>query len=252
QLPAIIARGFDPEVKAAMLARLAPVFTAITATRQSLPTNKDLIGFAGAPFTLACYMIEGRSVPGFPRTLAWAQAQPAPFARLMDILTQAVISFLQAQKKSGADIVKIFDSWSALIPHDLHEVALYAPHRLIVATPNLTPLITFPKGFPHGHTDLVAYQQQTQARIIAIDHHRPMAEVAQQLPKDIILQGNLDPQLLRIGGAAMKQAVEQQLDTMAQLASPYIFNLGHGIDKTTPPDHVAQLINIIQQYQPTS
>ncbi|MDI9313936.1 MAG: uroporphyrinogen decarboxylase [Hydrotalea sp.] len=246
KLDDIIRRGFDDEVKDIFLKKLSPLLTAIAQTRAALPAGKDIIGFTGAPWTLFCYMVAGRSSPDFADAVNFAKHRPQDFKTIIDMLTQAVICFLQAQKNAGdnngADVLKIFDSWASLIPQELLPIALYQPHEKIITAMKKIgqDIICFPKGI----ADLATYQQQTGARAIAIDHHADMAAVQKNLPDKIILQGNLDPALLKIGGDKMAQAVLKQLASMRNKS--YIFNLGHGIDKETPIDHVAQLINLVK------
>ena len=240
KLATIIANGFDDDIKNIFLTKLTPLLTAISQTRAALPAHKDLIAFAGAPWTLFCYMVVGRSSPNFAAAVDFAKNRPADFKTIIDILTKAVICFLQAEKNAGANVVKIFDSWANLIPDELLAQALYQPHQTILSAFD-KELICFPKGI----ADIPAYQKHTGARVIAIDHHVAMNAVQQTLPPSIILQGNLDPALLKIGGDQMAQAVMQQLNAMKNKS--YIFNLGHGIDKHTPLEHVTQLINLIKK-----
>lgn len=241
QLPAILAQGFDAEAKEVFLKKLAPLLSSIAQARQQLSRDKDLIGFVGAPWTLFCYMVEGGSSPHFSQAVEFAKNRPADFEKIMDILTTAVIVFLQAQQAAGADIVKIFDSWAGLIPSNLLTTALYNPHQKIINA-LAGNIICFPKGI----ADIPTYQHHTKARVIALDHHQNMAQMQKKLPPHIILQGNLDPHLLRQGGKAMVDATSQLLQDMKN--NSYIFNLGHGIDKETPIENVATLVNLVKNF----
>ncbi|MGI9461338.1 MAG: uroporphyrinogen decarboxylase [Alphaproteobacteria bacterium] len=244
KLANIIQNDFTESSKEDFLKKLSPILLAINQTRKQLARDKDLIGFAGAPWTLFCYMVEGESSPNFADAINFAKTHPIDFEKIISILTEAVVVFLTAQKYAGADIIKIFDSWAGLIPHDMKDIALYQPHKKIISAMRAinSHIICFPKGDRH----LPDYQKKTTANIIAIDHHTPMADIAISLPQNIILQGNLAPELLKNGGAKMIESTSQQLTAMQNKS--YIFNLGHGIDKDTPIKNVTALVNFIRKF----
>lgn len=272
QLPAILEKPFD---QTAFLYKLQPVFQALHQTRLGLikefgPNQKDLIGFAGAPFTLACYMIDGKSVPGFPKTLSYMQQQPKIFQQLMALLEQAIAVFLIEQLHT-ADLVMLFDSWAGLVPADNIISAVYQPHQRIIKqikTASQKPIIAFPKSLKDfiKQQQLNHYQTMTQADIIALAHTEYYKEnlakthaidlaidlVAgfKQLPKHVMLQGNLSPEILLQGGTILESEVRNLLDKVitSGYSDRYIFNLGHGIDKRTPIAHVEQLVQIIKSY----
>jgi uroporphyrinogen decarboxylase len=222
---------------------LAPVMQTIKNVRAALPENAALIGFAGAPWTVATYMIEGAGGTGHEtiRRLAWGE--PAFFARLMDILVEATSAYLIAQAHAGAEVLQLFESWAGTAPAGLFERAVLAPTARIVkavktAHPAI-PIIGFPRGAGAWAT---RYAEATGVDGIGVDQMTDIAALA--LPQKIARQGNLDPVLLLQGGNAMRDEARKLVAAMA--GKPFIFNLGHGVLQPTPPDHVAELVQAIR------
>lgn len=227
--------------------KLAPVYEAIRKTRQRLSPEKTLIGFAGAPWTVACYMVDGRGGGDFQKTKIFAYAQPEKFDGLVNTLVDAITQHLADQVRAGADTVQIFDSWAGLLPEPYFTRWVIKPakeirSRLQKTFPGL-PVIGFPRGAGMLYSD---YANNTGMDAVSLDTQTPVAWAKEKFKKEICLQGNLDPVLLLTGGKAMEQAV---LDILkAAEGRPFVFNLGHGIIKETPPEHVAQLAKIIRGY----
>ena len=225
--------------------RLAPVYETVRRLRQALPANVALIGFAGAPWTVATYMVEGGSSRDFARTRSWSLADPAGFARLIDIVADATAAYLCRQIEAGAEAVQLFDSWAGVLPDDAFQRWVTEPNARIVSAvkerfPD-TPVIGFPRGagvlYEH-------YAAQTGVDAVSLDTTVPLAWAAERLQPKVTVQGNLDPQVLLAGGAALNHRAREILAVLGH--GPFIFNLGHGIIKETPPEHVDQLVHIVR------
>jgi uroporphyrinogen decarboxylase len=251
-------------------AKLAPVMETIKGVRAALPEDAALIGFAGAPWTVATYMIEGKGGTDHETTRALAWAEPDSFARLMDVLVDATSQYLIAQADAGAEALQLFESWAATVPAGLFARAVLEPTARIVANvkakhPSL-PIIGFPRG---AGSWLARYAEATGVDGIGVDQMTDMEEVARSIgqgkcspehagdakegaavsrpavrPKEMALQGNLDPVLLLQGGDAMRAEARRLVAAMA--GKPFIFNLGHGVMQPTPPEHVAELVAAIR------
>jgi uroporphyrinogen decarboxylase len=242
---------------AATLARLrpervaeavAPVLEAVRRVRAALPGmpgDPALIGFAGAPFTVACYMVEGRGSKDFPAVRALAYRDPALFSRLMDLLTDATVSYLAAQIEAGAEAVMVFDSWAGVLPPNLFRQHVIAPASRIVAALRArhpgVPVIGFPRlsGFL-----LPEYAATTGVNGLGLDTAVDPAIASREVPAPVALQGNLDPLALEAGGDGMSDSISSILEAMR--GRPFVFNLGHGILPSTPPGHVAELVRLVR------
>lgn len=226
------------------LKRLAPICETVARVRQDLSKDKILIGFAGGPWTVACYMIDGRGGTGFPLSLAASQNKAFELDLLIDLLTQASIEYLRAQVDAGAQALQIFDSWSGLLSPDGFQRWVIAPTKRITAAlkqshPHI-PIIGFPRLSGPLYLD---YANQTGVCALSLDHTTPLND----LPPSTVVQGDLDPQILLKGGAELDQAVQACLEKFKD--RPHIFNLSHGVIKETPPDHVARLSKLIKDYR---
>lgn len=222
---------------------LEPVYQTVSGVRAKLDADKALIGFAGAPWTVATYMVEGGSSRDFAHTKRWAYARPDEFARLIELLVDATSQYLIAQVEHGAEALQIFDSWAGALPPDAFERWVIAPTRKIVqnirkACPD-TPVIGFPRG---AGVMLGEYARQTGVTALSLD--TAMKPGWAKAETDLPLQGNMDPVLLLNGGQAMDDAARRIIDEMRGRA--FIFNLGHGVIKETPPAHVARLAEVIR------
>jgi uroporphyrinogen decarboxylase len=226
----------------------APVYEAIRRTRAGLDGegfgDTALLGFAGAPWTLATYLAAGAGGDEQKAAKLWAYRDPEGFGYLLDILGECVAFHLIRQIDAGADAVQIFDSWASGLPPALFERAVIAPTQKIVAAVRAARPAAKIIGFPRAAT-LAGYQAYVQAvgvDAVSLDTSAPMGWAAKNL--NCTLQGNLDPIALIAGGAALDRAVDDILQACA--GKPHIFNLGHGILPETPIAHVEQLLKRIR------
>jgi uroporphyrinogen decarboxylase len=226
--------------------RLAPVYAAARLVRERLPANVALIGFAGAPWTVATYMVEGGASRDFAVIKAWAREDPEGFALLIDRLVEATASHLIAQIEAGADVVQLFDTWAGSVDETDFERLVVAPTKRIVARVHdrhpETPIIGFPRGIAARYR---RYFQATGVDALSIDASMACDMAARELQSVGPIQGNLDPKILVAGGAALDEAVARILAALAK--GPFIFNLGHGVLPETPPAHVARLIERVRR-----
>jgi uroporphyrinogen decarboxylase len=222
---------------------LAPVMETIRLVRTTLPANAALIGFAGAPWTVATYMIEGMGGTEHSVILALAEQDWPFFGKLMDVLVEASSAYLIAQADAGAEVLQLFESWAATVPEALWTRAVLEPTARIVRTvkakhPGI-PIIGFPRGRGAG---AAAYAEATGVDGVGIDQMTDIASL--KMPAGIALQGNLSPELLLQGGEEMRAQAKRLVAAMA--GKPFIFNLGHGVLQPTPPDHVAELVAAVR------
>src|SRR5271166_343894 len=228
--------------------RVQPIMETVRRVRAGLVAegfdDTTLIGFAGAPFTVACYMIEGGGSKDFATVRGMAYAQPALFRRLMDTLTDATIDYLTAQVIAGAEALMLFDSWAGVLSASLFREHVIAPAtRIVAALRARHPKIRL-IGFPRLAGVLVGEYAATGVDGVGIDTGSDIGMAAAMLPARVAVQGNLDPLAVVAGGAAMKAEAAGIL--AAVRGRPFIFNLGHGIVPETPPEHVAALLEIVR------
>jgi len=224
----------------------APVMETVRRVRAALPESCTLLGFAGSPFTVACYMVEGSGSRDFAATRTAAYADPGFFARLIDTLVQATITYLSAQIEAGADAVMLFDTWAGVLPPSQFQTQVVAPTALIVAELNRRFPGVKTIGFPRLAGTLVAdYVEQTGVDCVGLDTSVDAASIAAGLPEAVAVQGNLDPMALIAGGEPLLQETWRIRDALRE--RPHIFNLGHGILPQTPPAHVAELLAAIRK-----
>ncbi len=224
---------------------LAPVFETVERVADGLPDSAALIGFAGAPWTVATYMIEGGSSRDFTATRNWAMSDPQSFQRLIDVLVTATVDYLVAQLRHGAEALQVFDSWAGVLSESEFHRWSVAPMKAIVegvrAACSEAPIIGFPRG---AGVMMLDYVVETGVDGISIDSATPATWAAQALQPHCAVQGNLDPLCLLYGGARMIDEINAILDALA--GGPLVFNLGHGILPATPPDHVATLVETVR------
>ena len=223
---------------------LAPVYQAVRLIRAELDPAVPLIGFAGAPWTVAAYMVEGGSSKDYGTVRTFAQADPAGFGGLIDLLTEATADYLVRQVENGADVLQLFDSWAGVLPEGEFERWCVAPAERIVArlravAPDV-PVIAFPRGAGPLYT---RFLERVRPAGLGLDTTVPLGWAAEALP-GVCLQGNLDPVTLLVGGARLEDEIDRILRAMA--GRPFVFNLGHGILPTTPPEHVEALVGRIR------
>ena len=223
---------------------LSPIFQTIKMVSAELDDKKALIGFAGAPWTVAFYMIEGRSNNDGAKIRHWAAAKPDSFQQLIDILCDATIHYLSRQIRAGVEVIQLFDSRAGLLCETQFKKWVFEPNRRIVEGikhiyPNI-PIIGFPRKAGLMYP---VFADQTGVDAISIDHTVPVDWAAEVLQPICTVQGNLDNHLLVAGGEILKYEVEKILATLGK--GPFIFNLGHGILPMTPPSHVGDIAEII-------
>ena len=222
------------------LDRLEPVLEAVRRIRAALPAETTLLGFCGAPWTVAAYMVAGRGTPDHAPALGAARNDPAFMAALIDLLVRSSIDYLSAQLEAGADAVQIFESHGGALTDDLVGPLSLEPIGRIVAGvrerhPGARIIV-----FPRGRADRLADYAALGATCLGIDQHTDLSAARAAVPPGIALQGNLDPIALVAGGEGLDRAVDRVLE--AARGQPHVFNLGHGITKETPPANVARMI----------
>ncbi|HET7084091.1 MAG TPA: uroporphyrinogen decarboxylase [Rhizomicrobium sp.] len=221
-----------------------PVYEALRQTRTGLPKDTALLGFAGAPWTLATYLAAGAGGDDQKAAKLWAYRDPQGFGYLLDILAECVAFHLIRQLEAGADAVQIFDSWASGLPEALFRQVVIEPTKKIVKAVRTAKPQARIIGFPRAAT-LAGYEiyvQATGVDAVSLDTAAPMRWAAENLGCG--LQGNLDPIALIAGGAALDRAVDDILE--ATQGRAHVFNLGHGILPETPIAHVEQLLKRIR------
>jgi uroporphyrinogen decarboxylase len=235
----------------AVEAHLAPVFATLRILARELPTETALIGFAGAPWTVASYMIEGGSSRDFLRAKAWAYEDPEAFGQLIEVLVEATSRYLIAQVQAGAEALQVFDSWAGIWPEPEFRRWCLEPMAAIVqrvkaAHPSV-PVILFPRGAGPLYEDVAL---ECGADGLSLDTTVPLGWARKRLQGKVTLQGNLDPVRLIAGGEGLDREVERILKELGE--GPFVFNLGHGIDKSTPSENVSRLVERLRAAYVTS
>lgn len=224
---------------------LAPVYETLGRLSRELPDETALIGFAGAPWTVASYMIEGGSSRDFAKGKSWAYGDPAGFSRLIDLLVDATAAYLIRQVEAGAEVLQLFDSWAGVWPEAALKRWCLEPAKEIVrrvraACPDV-PVILFPRGAGLLYAD---FARTCGAQGLSLDTTLPLDWAARNLQPYAALQGNLDPVLLACGGAGLGDAVRTIREGLG--GGPMIFNLGHGILPHTDPNEVARMLEMVR------
>jgi uroporphyrinogen decarboxylase len=248
----------EPIRESAGLGRLKPdqtgkkfaiICETVARLRQDLPKETALIGFCGAPWTVATYVVGGQGSSDQAHARSWAYRDPAGFQLLMDILVDTSIDYLSQQVAAGADVLQIFDSWAGSLADNEFRRWVIAPTKRIVdgvkaKHPNV-PII----GFPRGAVGLSAeFVKDTGVDAVSCDTAMPLSVMTDLQGKTgKAVQGNLDPLLLVAGGEALDRRIDETLAALA--GRPFIFNLGHGIVPQTPPEHVARLVERVRAWK---
>ncbi len=224
---------------------LEPVFETVQRVRQDLDSTKALIGFAGAPWTVATYMVRGRGGEGHADVREWAYRNPETFERLMDQLVEATSAYLIKQIDAGADAVQLFDTWAGGLPPSAFHAWCVEPVRRIVeqlraAHPTI-PIIGFPKSVGSLADP---YVRATKVDAVGLDFGVSLQWARDALSENAVLQGNLDPVVLAVGGDLLLREIDLILETLDGV--PYVFNLGHGILPHTPPENVSVLMKRVR------
>lgn len=231
---------------------LSPIYETLREVKLKLANeNFDdtaLIGFAGAPWTVACYMVEGGGSKTFDKTKKWAYGDPESFQKLIDILVQATSHYLIKQIEAGAEAIQLFDSWAGVLNTQNFERWAVKPIQDIVENVRTVYPDALIIGFPRNVGEKISgYANNVDVNAIGLDFSANLKWVSQNVPKNICLQGNLDPVTLLTGGQALESEAKKILETMRH--RPFIFNLGHGVIKETPPEHVERLSEIIRDFK---
>jgi len=225
---------------------LAPIYQTVRILARELPKETTLIGFAGAPWTVATYMIAGRGTKDQGPAHALKAADRATFSALIDVITEATIDYLSEQVKAGAEVVKLFDSWAgSLKEQDFLDFAVVPAARIIAELkarhPGL-PVIAFPREAGAGY---IGFAKATGADCVAVDNSVSPEWAAEHVQVSGCVQGNLAPEHMVTGGQALVDATRRVVDAFR--AGPHIFNLGHGITPDANPDNVALMIETVRK-----
>jgi uroporphyrinogen decarboxylase len=225
--------------------RFASVYETLGRVVSELPAGVPAIGFCGAPWTVATYMVEGGGSKDQAEARFWALRDPASFQHLIDLLVETSTAYLLGQVKAGAKVLQIFDSWAGGLPEDEFARWCSYPTRAIVAgvkakAPEV-PVIGFPRG---AGAQSEAYARETRVDAIGCDTSMPLSFIRETLQSRLPVQGNFDPLLLLAGGKHLDARVATILNTLG--GAPFVFNLGHGILPDTPPEHVARLVELVK------
>jgi len=241
----------DDPAKVATLApradfgKLQPVFDALKIVRGALDPRTALIGFCGAPWTVATYMVAGQGTPDQAPARMMAYRHPEAFAKIIDVLVDNSITYLLAQLAAGADALQIFDTWAGVLPPaEFARWSVEPTRRIVEGVRAKVPdakIIGFPRG---AGAQLPGYVEATGVNGVSIDWTAEPAFVRERVQSRVTVQGNLDPLVLITGGAALDRAVDNVLANFAQ--GRFIFNLGHGIQPETPIAHVEQMIKRVR------
>lgn len=228
------------------LDHLEPVLETVSRVRAAIAPETTLIGFCGSPWTVATYMIGGRGSTDQAAARLFALRHPDAFERLIDILVETSVDYLEAQFKAGADVVQLFESWALNLDEEAFRQRVIEPNRRIVeglrARVPEAPVI----GFPRGAAGMLAeYAEKTRVNMLGVDYATPLAFVNKAVPGALGVQGNLDPLRVVVGGEQMLARADAIIDGFAN--RPHVFNLGHGIVPETPIEHVAALVKRVKE-----
>ncbi len=227
---------------------LSPVFETIRVLSKEIPAKTALIGFAGSPWTVGVYMVEGRGGTDCGQIKKWAFEAPDDFQKLMDLLIEATSNYLIEQVKNGAEVLQLFDSWSGVLGETQFRKWVIEPTKNIVKRvktqfPDI-PIIGFPRCAGIMYKDFV---METGVDGVSLDNSVPVEWARDNLQCHCTVQGNLDNHALVAGGEALDNETTRILETLTK--GPFIFNLGHGILQFTPPENVARLADLIHNWQ---
>ncbi len=228
--------------------KLELVFEALRRVRRELDPKIALIGFCGAPWTVATYMVAGQGTPDQAPARMMAYRHPEAFSKIIAVLVENSIQYLLGQLKAGADVLQIFDTWAGVLPpREFHRWSIEPTRRIVEGVRAKAPgakIIGFPRG---AGALLPAYVETTGVDAVSIDWTAEPSLIREQVQNRVAVQGNLDPLVLIAGGDALDRAID---DVLANYANgPLIFNLGHGIQPETPIAHVEQMVKRVRAYR---
>ena len=234
--------------RAADFAKLEPVYEALRRVRHALDPKIALIGFCGAPWTVATYMVAGQGTPDQAPARLLAYRHPDAFAQIIDVLIENSIQYLVGQLKAGADVLQIFDTWAGVLPPRELERWSVEPTRLIIEGVRKHAPGAKIIGFPRGAGAMLPnYVERTRVDGVSIDWAAEPSLVRERVQSRVAVQGNLDPLALIAGGATLDRAVDDVLENYGK--GRLIFNLGHGIQPETPIAHVEQMLKRVRAYR---
>ena len=225
--------------------RYEPIYETVRRCRARLGAETTMLGFAGSPWTVATYMIAGEGSRDQHEARALAYRDPEGLRAILDRIVEQTVTYLRGQIDAGAEAVQLFDSWAGSLAPDQFEKQVIAPNAAIVAGlkeshPD-TPVIGFPKG---AGEKLPSYARETGVDAVGLDETLDPVWAARELPAGMPVQGNLDPLLLLAGNGDLETRVRFILDALQD--RPHVFNLGHGIDRRTPIEHVERLLAAVR------
>jgi uroporphyrinogen decarboxylase len=228
--------------------KLEPVYEALRRVRAELDPKIALIGFCGAPWTVATYMVAGQGTPDQAPARMMAYRHPDAFAKIIDVLVENSIHYLVGQLKAGADALQIFDTWAGVLPpRELDRWSIEPARRIVEGVRKQVPdakIIGFPRG---AAGQLPAYVEATGVNAVSIDWTADPSFIRERVQSRVAVQGNLDPLALIAGGAALDRAIDDVLANYGK--GRLIFNLGHGIQPDTPIAHVEQMVKRVREYK---
>lgn len=233
------------------LSQLEYVYDAIRLVTHELDHSLPLIGFCGSPWTLAAYMVQGKSVPGFPQLFKLLQTNPSDLHHLLDLLSQSIVMHLNAQIEAGASVVMIFDTWGGLLSHPLYETFSLNYMKKIISglhknsRQERVPCILFTKGGSAYLNEM----SRTGAAMLGVDWEISLHSARKMVDDQVALQGNLHPQVLLSTREKIREEVAAVLASYGS-GSGHVFNLGHGITPDVPPEHVTALVEAVHEFSP--
>ena len=229
--------------------RINSIYETVERVRADLPKEKALIGFAGGPWTVATYMIEGKGSPNKEIAKRFAYENPEAMVDLLSALVESTADYLIGQAKAGANVLKIFESWAEGLAPDIFDRLVINPTRDIISRIRAAgievPIIGFPRG---SGLNAIRYAHETGITAIAAGTQMPLDDFRATLPEGMPVQGNLDPLALRIGGSVLYRSVEAVLRDAAD--GPHIFNLGHGVTPDVKIENVQAVVDQIRGKEP--
>ena len=225
--------------------KLAPIYETVRRVKAELSPQTTLIGFCGAPWTVATYMVAGQGTSDQAPARLLAYREPEAFGTLIELLVESSVDYLAAQLEAGADVVQIFDTWAGVLPPDQLERWSIQPTQQIVGRLRQRIPTARVIGFPRGAGMMaLSYAETTGITAIGLDWTMPLRTAKDVLQPRMAVQGNLDPLVLRAGGAALDRSADAIMATLG--SGPFIFNLGHGILPDTPIAHVEQMLKRVR------
>ena len=227
---------------------LAPVYETVGRLAKEIPDETALIGFAGSPWTVATYMVEGKGSKDYPAARTWAYRDAQGFGQLIDLLVEATSAYLIRQIEHGAEVIQLFDTWAGVLSESQFFRWVIEPTREIVkrlktAHPEV-PVMGFPRGAGILYKDFI---EKTGVDGVSLDNGMPVKWAAENLQPLCTVQGNLDNMALIAGGEMMENEIRAILEGFS--GGSHIFNLGHGILPETPPENVGRLAEIIKDWK---